>query len=296
MNHWRTIPALVACLALLAAGAALADERSKTVTVSSCSDDDEAKELKVEVVREDGEAHVKVWKLEDGEEILIKEYDADEDDERVIDIDGEHVFIVGGDDEDCHMRFFDGDDLKDLTLTGARDKHLKWFEDGGAYLGVQLSGLSDDQAEYFDVKDGDGVLVTEVVEDSPAEAAGFEIYDVILEIDGESVEDPGAVVDIVSDHEEGDEIKVVVRRKGKNKTLEATLDEREGHTFAYYLDDEHHDILKQMHGADGKLRRTWQAKPLRIQPGADREELENLRADIEELRAMLDELKAEKDK
>ncbi len=283
MNPWRTILAVLACLALLAAGTALADEEKK---------------MKVEVLEEDGKAHVKVWELKDGEEVLIEEYDADTDDERILKLDDGHICIVkSGDDKDCHFKhlggyaMFDGD-LEDTHFVSAGDHDLAWFVDDGAYLGVHLSGLSDDQAEYFDVKDGEGALVTEVVDDSPAAAAGFQIYDVIVEIDGERVTEPDEAVKAVQGHEKGDEVKIVVRRRGKNKTLKATLDEREGGAFAYAFGDEPHRFIERRHCLPERfLGKEMLRKHLMPHPPFDREELENLRADVEELRAMLEELK-----
>jgi len=286
-----------ACLALLAAGAALADEK-KTVKVIS-SDDDDQKQMKVEVVEEDGKAHVKVWEIEDGKDILVKEYDAGAGDERVLDIDGKHMIFIGGDDdEDCRIKFLDGDvlfdgDLEDAYFLSSGDHDLSWFADGGTYLGVQLSGLNDDQAEYFEVEDGEGALVTEVLADSPAAAAGFQIYDVIVEIDGEKIAEPDAAVKIVRGHEEGDEVEIVVRRRGKNKTLKATLDEREGSAFAYAFAEAPHRAIKHLQDLPEHFQ-PWMLHRERLmpRPPLDRKELENLRADVEELHAMLEEMKA----
>lgn len=299
MRHWRTILALLACLALLGAGAVLADETERTVKVVSITEDDgEPKELKVEVVEENGESHVKVYEVKDGAETLIKEYDAD-DDEGIIKVgDGKYCIVMGDEGEDCHFQlhgdkaFFDKDEHV-FFMSG--DDDVSWISQGGAYLGVQLSDLSDDQADYFDVDDGEGALITEVVEDSPAEAAGFQIYDVIVKIAGDDVDEPDDVIEAVGDYEVGDEVEIVVLRKGKNKTLKATLAEREANAFAYAFDNMPQRLVKRLHGHDGNTPLKWSHLD-RLTPHApvDEDELENLRADIEELRAMLEELKADK--
>lgn len=299
MRIWRTTLALAACLALLGAGAALADETERTVKVVRYADDDaEPKELKVEVVEEGGDARVKIWEVKDGEETLIKEYDAD-DEEGLIEIgDGKYCIVMGDEGEDCHFRFhggkaFFGDDDHDVFFMSA-DDDVSWFGAGGAtYLGVQLSDLSEAQAEYFD--EDEGALVTEVIEDSPAEKAGFQIYDIITRIGDDEVDGADDVVEAVHDREEGDEVEIVVRRKGKSKTLKATLAEREGHAWTYALDDAHGKVWKHLHGNEG-FRNLKGLHLDRLTPhrGFDKDELENLRADIEELRAMLEELKADK--
>ncbi|MBC8425617.1 PDZ domain-containing protein [bacterium] len=299
MNHWRTILALLACLALLGAATALADETERTVKVVSFAEDDgEPKEMKVEIVEVDGESHVKIWSVVDGEEELIKEYDAD-DEEGIIKLeDGKYCIVMDDEGKDCHFKFhgdkaFFDDDENVFFMSG--DDDVSWVGQGGAYLGVQLSGLSDDQAEYFDVDDGEGALVTEVVEDSPAEAAGFRIYDVITKIAGDEVEGPDDVIEAVGGREEGDEVEIVVLRKGKNQTLKATLAEREADTWAYALDNVPGRVLERLHGRGGNFPLKWhQLDRLTPHPPVDQDELDNLRADIEELRAMLEELKADK--
>jgi hypothetical protein len=301
MKHWRTILAALACLALLGAGLALAGEKEKTIEITNYDDDGEHKQLRVEVVEEDGTARVKVWEIEDGEETLVKEYEADAaEGERVIELDDGHICIIkGDDDEKCRIKFFDGeaffdDDLEDAFVFAGDDDVFSWVSaDDGAYLGVQLSGMSDAQAEYFEVDDGEGALITEVVEDSPAEKAGFRIYDVILEIDGEEVGEPDDVVEAVRDHEEGDEVEVVVLRKGDRKTLKATLAEREGSAWAYAFDPVERHVLKRLHKPGKHAAPKLYHEFLTPRPPVDQDELDNLRADIEELRAMLEELKKE---
>ncbi len=299
MSHWRTILAVLACLALLGAGVVLAEEEERTIkVVSFVEDDGEPKEMKVEVVEEDGESHVKIWTIKDGEETLVREFDADGE-EGIIELeDGKYCIVMGDEGKDCHFKFhgdkacFD-DDENVFFMSGGDD--MAWVGQGGAYLGVQLSGLNDDQAEYFDIDDGEGALITEVIEDSPAEKAGFRIYDVIVKIAGDDVDGPDDVVEAMGDHEEGDEVEIVVVRKGKNKTLKAALAEREAHAFANIYPNMPQRIIKRLHGHEGNIPMKWHHyNSLTPHAPVDEDELENLRADIEELRAMLEELKADR--
>lgn len=104
------------------------------------------------------------------------------------------------------------------------DLHSFYFLDDGAYLGVSLIDLSEGLADYFGADHG-GALVSEVSEDSPAEAAGIKAGDVIVAINDEEVEDSDDVVEIIDDLEEGDNIKVAVLRDHKSMAFEAELDE-----------------------------------------------------------------------
>jgi len=71
-----------------------------------------------------------------------------------------------------------------------------------------------------------GLVVCAVVENSPAEEAGIEPRDIILEIEGQPVHRRGDVQDIVNSGEEGTEITLLLLRNGQEKeiTLEPQLD------------------------------------------------------------------------
>ena len=55
------------------------------------------------------------------------------------------------------------------------------------YLGVQIQSVSDDIADSLGLDKARGALVTQVIEGSPAEEAGFEAGDVILEFDHKDI-------------------------------------------------------------------------------------------------------------
>ena len=95
--------------------------------------------------------------------------------------------------------------------------------EGGApraegYLGITLDERSDG---------GQGALVTEVQDDSPAAAAGIEAGDVVISVDESATDGRAGVIAAVRDHEPGDEIPVVVVRDGKERTFDVTLVERQ---------------------------------------------------------------------
>ncbi len=92
-------------------------------------------------------------------------------------------------------------------------------------LGVQVTELNEGLAPYFKTKSGEGVLVLDVNDESVAEAAGILAGDVIQTVGDEDVTTVDELRESVSEYEEGDEFDVVVLRKGKKKTLKATMDE-----------------------------------------------------------------------
>ena len=58
---------------------------------------------------------------------------------------------------------------------------------GTPSVGVELDPLGSQLADYFGVKDGLGLLVKRVAENSPAFSAGFKAGDVITKVNGESI-------------------------------------------------------------------------------------------------------------
>jgi membrane-associated protease RseP (regulator of RpoE activity) len=94
------------------------------------------------------------------------------------------------------------------------------------YLGVMLQEISTSMAKALQMDDTGGVLVSEVIEDSPAEKAGLKDGDVVLEFNGQSTASNKALVKAVRNAAAGDEVKIKVLRGGKTKTIEVLLGEK----------------------------------------------------------------------
>lgn len=82
-----------------------------------------------------------------------------------------------------------------------------------------------------------GVLVVEVLDDTPAAAAGLEVCDVITEVDGKTIEDAESLVEAVAEHKPGDEMTLTVLKYGEDETteIEVTLDEHPDDETRAYL-------------------------------------------------------------
>ena len=111
----------------------------------------------------------------------------------------------------------------------------------GSYLGVNLHDMAPDLAEYFGVKEDEGVLILSVEEDSPAEKAGIKAGDVVVAIEDEEVGDSEDLREILYDFEEGDEVTLTLMRQKKRMTVKAELDN-------YF---ERHGIRIYRGGSDG---------------------------------------------
>ena len=103
-----------------------------------------------------------------------------------------------------------------------------------SWLGVYIQPVEDKVARALDLSNRDGALVSDVVEDSPAEKAGLKIGDVIIEFDGATITDPSHLKNVVSSASPGKHSKVLIVRDGERKTINITLEELEqdAQTFA----------------------------------------------------------------
>jgi hypothetical protein len=95
---------------------------------------------------------------------------------------------------------------------------------GRGRLGVELSDLDSDLGSYFKGDGGRGVLVTRVLDGTPADKAGLKAGDVITEFDGRSVGGSDDLRRLVNDHAAG-EVSVRVRRHGEERSFSAQLGE-----------------------------------------------------------------------
>ena len=94
-----------------------------------------------------------------------------------------------------------------------------------SWLGVYIQPLDADAAKALEMESRDGALITQVVEDSPAELAGIEEGDVIVKFDNKKISDPSNLRNIVSLMPPGSKSDIVIFRNGNKKILKVILQE-----------------------------------------------------------------------
>ncbi|SHJ39151.1 serine protease Do [Malonomonas rubra DSM 5091] len=90
-------------------------------------------------------------------------------------------------------------------------------------LGVYIQDIDQDLADSFDLEQTDGILVAQVIEDSPAEKAGLEQGDVILKLNGETVNKVAKFRNTIALTRPGTDVKLLILRDGKKKTVKVTI-------------------------------------------------------------------------
>ena len=93
------------------------------------------------------------------------------------------------------------------------------------WLGVSVQELNEELAKSFNAKAGQGVLVADVVEGSPAAQNGLQAGDVILEFDGKKIESPVDLQRAVGLTQPGKSAKVKLLREKREQTVEVRITE-----------------------------------------------------------------------
>jgi S1-C subfamily serine protease len=92
-----------------------------------------------------------------------------------------------------------------------------------AYLGVAMQELDEEVLKGLDTNVTRGVLISQVLEGSPAEEAGIQEGDIVVEFDRKEVSSPDELRNLVEDSRVGEAVKVKVIRDGEPKTLSVTV-------------------------------------------------------------------------
>ncbi len=93
-------------------------------------------------------------------------------------------------------------------------------------LGVQLKpGIDETDARALGLPRPEGVLIQDVLPDSPAQAAGVKAGDVILEVNGKKVDAANEIQTLIAEMEPGDIAALTIFRDGKTITKKVKLAE-----------------------------------------------------------------------
>jgi serine protease Do len=114
------------------------------------------------------------------------------------------------------------------------------------WLGVQIQDVDEGMAKALELDDRNGAIISQVIQNSPAEDAGVKEQDVIIEVDGEKVNDSSNLKNLISSGRPNDKTKLTVIRDGREKYLTVILGLRPGEkelTETYRYGEKLFDIL-----------------------------------------------------
>jgi len=95
------------------------------------------------------------------------------------------------------------------------------------WLGVGIQNLTKEMAEYYNLDNQEGVLVSQVYEGDPADKAGMEPQDIIIGVNGKKIADTRQLSRMIADTSVGQGISVEILRNGRKKTLQVIIARRD---------------------------------------------------------------------
>jgi len=115
---------------------------------------------------------------------------------------------------------------------GVMDQLIEFGEVQRGRLGVMIQDLTPDLADALGVEAQTGAIVNSVEPDTPADEAGLAAGDVIVAVNGETVEDSADLRQKIGLRRPGDEVEISYVRDGERRGVEVELAESGGQQMA----------------------------------------------------------------
>ncbi len=104
------------------------------------------------------------------------------------------------------------------------DSIIRFGKVDHARMGVGITDVTPENSKFFDLKENNGAVITQVEPDSAGAKAGLKVGDVITELDGQKVSDAGQLQMEVGQKRPDTKIELQVMRDGKTVSVPVTLE------------------------------------------------------------------------
>ena len=112
------------------------------------------------------------------------------------------------------------------------DQLIEYGEVRRGMLGVIMQNLTPELSRAFGLDLHQGVVISQVIEDTAAEEAGLEVGDIVVAINGKPIKSASAMRNMVGLLRVGDEMDISVIRDGKKRTMRAVIGDVRDYTLA----------------------------------------------------------------
>jgi serine protease Do len=94
------------------------------------------------------------------------------------------------------------------------------------WTGMEVNVVDQRIARYFGLPKAEGVIISDIKKSSPAERAGLKVGDIILEINGEKIQNDETIIAIINDARAGDVLDLKIYREKHSFNIKLTLEKR----------------------------------------------------------------------
>jgi serine protease Do len=94
------------------------------------------------------------------------------------------------------------------------------------WTGMEVNVVDQRIARYFGLPKAEGVIISDIKKSSPAERAGLKVGDIILEINGEKIQNDDTIIAIINDARAGDVLDLRIYREKHSFNVKLTLEKR----------------------------------------------------------------------
>ena len=116
-----------------------------------------------------------------------------------------------------------------IPVTLAKDIMTQIIENGRVirgWLGVQVQDISPALAESYGLNESHGVIIAEVVRNSPAREAGIEPGDIILKLNSQTIRDANDALNVIADLKPGEYAQISGIHSGQDFELSVKVGSR----------------------------------------------------------------------
>jgi hypothetical protein len=116
-----------------------------------------------------------------------------------------------------------GNDLRQLV----QGSDTPFIGGSQGYLGVELADVDNEKAQSLKLKDTRGAVITLIDHDAPAGQIGLKINDVVIQLNGQNVENAEQLRRLLREIPSGRQVSIEISRDGNIQTLAVELADRQ---------------------------------------------------------------------
>src|SRR6267142_3430670 len=132
-------------------------------------------------------------------------------------------------------------------VPGEAPEAFSLFIEGGSFLGVYAEDINKENMSRYGMREVRGVVITQIVKDSPAEKAGLKQNDVILRFENDSVTSVRKLNRLVAEVAPDQTVRLIISRGGSEQEVSVTIGKRDESLNAFNRLGGLHDLR----GIDG---------------------------------------------